>query len=157
MRTVEEIVHRLRNRMPEVDLLGFRQEALAIFLPKDALREFLKAGATAEDWTPLVLTAESVQEEMRKYMAETGWPKVLNHRGISAGRTVEKMAEWLWLLGDDELYRFAEADENFAQYGAPVLLKICQKYGFQIPDGPEANRMALGLECRPGCDEGCGG
>src|SRR3990167_4255536 len=115
MRTVEEIVHRLRNRMPEVDLLGFRQEALAIFLPKDALREFLKAGATAEDWTPLVLTAESVQEEMRKYMAETGWPKVLNHRGISAGRTVEKMAEWLGLLGAEALYRFSQGVGKFSQ------------------------------------------
>ena len=156
MRTVEEIVHRLRNRMPHDDFLGFRLEALAIFLPKDALKEFLKPDATAEGWTPLSLTPESVQEEMRKYMAETGWPKVINHRGISAGRTVEKMAEWLWLLGDDELHTFAETEENFPQYGAPILLKVCEKYGFPIPDGPEVNQMALGLKCREACDEGCG-
>jgi len=156
MRTVEEIVHRLRNRMPDVDVLGFRLEALAIFLPKDALREFLKPDATAENWTPLPLTSESVQSEMRTYMAETGWRKVLSHRGISASRSVEKMSEWLWLLGNDELHGFAEADENYAQYGAPVLLRICEKYGFDIPEGPEAHRMALGLPCREDCDEGCG-
>ena len=57
MRTVEEIVHRLRNRMPEDDFLGFRLEALAIFLPKDALKEFLKPDLAADHRTAEALLA----------------------------------------------------------------------------------------------------
>lgn len=101
------------------------------------------------------LSDDRVRDEMRQYMAEVGWDKVLGHRGISAGRTVEKMTAWLWLLGDDEMVRFAEDDSNYPQYGAPILKAICEKYGFPIPDDPAARRMAVGRRCVPDCDEGC--
>lgn len=155
MRTQAEIVEWYRHEQHN-DLLGFTAQVVLPYLPVEQLREFCKSGADLSDWEADPLTERDVLEAMRLYM-KFAWGKVQNHRGISANRSVLKMSAWLWLLGDEEMVAFCEAHGNYAQYGAPILKAICDKYGFPIPENPKLERMIRGLPCIPGCDEGCGG
>jgi len=152
MRTHDQIVKQCQQ---EDDMLGFTAEALLPFLPVEKVKPFLKEDADLSDWKEQPLTAEAVIAEMREYM-EFAWGKVQDHRGISASRSVTKMQAWLWLLEDNETLAFAQKDSNYAQYGAPVLKKVCQKYGFPIPEGEDVENMSQGNPCEPGCTYGCG-
>ncbi len=152
MKTLQEIVEWYRVQQ-EDDILGFTGSAILNFVPFDMAKEFLKDDA--ERYEVPELTEENVLATMREYI-EFAWGKVKDHRGISAGRSVEKMKAWLWILGDDYLYQFCENDANYAQYGAPCLKAISEKYGFPIPDSLALKRMCDGLPCTPDCDMGCG-
>jgi hypothetical protein len=155
MRTVEEIIKRCQRNS---DPLGFGDEALALFLTFDEAQPIIRpdalAWAGAREWWDAETkprTREAVLAEMREYM-DLAWQTVRYHRGISAGRSVEKMKAWVWLLRDA-----TDIDwDNYAQYGAPILMRICEVYGFNIPLDEGNQRMAAGKPCRPGCEEGCG-
>lgn len=157
MRTQEQIVERL-NTSPVC--FDFAREVLVEFLDYEHAKPHLRPDVTAEEWAREALryTRDVIISQMRKYMAEYGWPKCIDHRSLSAGRTVQKMAAWMWLLGDDEGVAFAENKNNYLNYGAPILKFVCERYGFDIPDDPEALRMASGQTCgatyRCGCWDG---
>lgn len=155
MRTPEEIAKYYETRQRD-DFLGFEAGVLIPYLPYELAKPWLKPDSSPEFWGEQPpLTEEGMLETMRDYMA-FAWDKALNHRGISASRSVTKMASWLWLLGNDEMVAFCHNDANYENYGAPILKAICDKYGFPIPDDECARRMARGLPCYPGCDMGCG-
>jgi hypothetical protein len=151
-RTQDEIVQRIRDTRDD-DWAGFRAEVLLSRLDFEHAREFLKPTATPAEWAKDP-PPESVEEEARDYMA-FAWGKAIGHRGISAGRSIDKIGEFLWLLGrDDTLERFEQAD--YAQYGAPALALACREMGWPIPEDEATQRMIRGEPCRPDCYEGCG-
>jgi hypothetical protein len=154
MRTLDDIVEYYRKHGKD-DLLGFSAEVLLPYLPAEKLRKFAKDDADLSEWEPKPLDRETVLAEMKEYMA-FAWDKVYAHRGISASRSVEKMAAWVWLLADEDTYAFAKESEHYTNYGAPILMKICQVYGFPIPDDEGVRRMTRGKPCHDGCEEGCG-
>lgn len=160
MRTQEEIVSRIREKSQE--LLSFQPDVLYAYLDFENIQEFLKDGhtLTKEEWNRgrLKYTKENVLEEAKVYMAEYGWTKCQDHRGISAGRTLDKMQAWAWLLGDDDVVEqiISLSETNYAQYGAPVLAFICEHYGWEIPEDEATQRMIRGLPCCDDCEEGCG-
>jgi hypothetical protein len=154
MKTFEEIAQYYNKHKAE-DLLGFTGEVLLAYLPFEHAQPFLIDGAKSEDWPTLPYTSADVIKDMKEYMA-FAWDKAQNHRGISAGRSIEKMCAYLWLLDDERTLIFARSDSNYAQYGVPVLKKICEVYGFPIPDGQDILNMAQGKPCRPDCMAGCG-
>lgn len=152
-RTAEEILAYIKEPRGMFD---FTADVAVGFLPYSLAEEFLndeykaKVAAGEEEWKQHPLTRDFVIEQMRDYM-EFAWGKVEDHRGLSAGRSVNKMTAWCWLLGDEET-----TDTHHAQYGAPILMAVCKKYGFPAPEGEWVARMAAGKRCRPDCDEGCG-
>jgi hypothetical protein len=150
VRTAKEIVEHILN---EKQVIDFRPEVVVEYLTFEEAKPLLKPDARPEDWPPhKPLTREQVLSDMCAYMDEYGWPKALNHRGLSANRTVQKMQVWAFMLGDD-----IDVDKmHYENYGAPILKFFCEKYGFPIPDCEEARRMAEGLPCTPSCEEGCG-
>jgi hypothetical protein len=170
MRTQEEIVEMCRAEEHADPVFGiFTTEILIPYLdgehaknpyPEDEKSKitFLRKNVKPEAWNKEVhhshKTDEDVLEEMKAYMG-FAWEKVTNHRGISAIRSVTKMRAWLWLLGDDELYELATREDNYTNYGAPILLKICEKYMFDVPDSREVVNMAAGRKCRGDCSDGC--
>ena len=155
MRTVDEIAKHYETRRGE-DFLHYEAEVLVPFLPYELAKPWLKPTSQSKDWEQAALSEKGVLDTMRRYM-EFAWDKALGHRGISASRSICKLASWLWLLGDDEMVAFCRNEDNYENYGAPMLMAICKQYGFSIPDDEAAVRMSQGLPCRPsGCDEGCG-
>lgn len=155
MRTQDQIVAKVREEAEKV--LSFGPEALTPYLDFTHAREFLKPETTEAQWDEARNESgrEAVLEEAKTYMAEFGWPKAQDHRGLSAVRTIDKMLAWIWLLGEDELFAKVEATD-YAQYGAPKLKIICEHFGWPIPDDEPTQRMMRGEPCEQGCWQGCG-
>lgn len=158
MKTKVEIIECLEKGTYPLDgFFNFGAEVLAKFLTFDDAAAFRSEGATPESWGEVLpLDRDTVIAQMGEYMGRISWEKALDHRSISAGRSINKMQAWCWLLDEDD-----EIDwENYAQYGVPILLAVCQKYGFPVPDGEEEaemiRRMSQGLPCEDGCEQGCG-
>lgn len=123
-------------------------------------KQFLKDEITPELWASQSKpnTRESIIASMRDYM-DFALEKARDHRGISAGRSLDHFRAWLWLLEDEETLAFLDDEKNYPQYGAPCLKKICEVYDFKEYaeqfEGSLGN-MARGESCTNGCEEGCG-
>jgi hypothetical protein len=156
MRTQQEIAAKMSESMNSNQLFDFTPDVLLPFMDYEHAKPFLKETVTAMEWMThsSPSTDEAVLAEAKEYMAEYGWDKALNHRGLSANRTINKMQAWMWLVGNDELADLC-ASGNYSQYGAPVLAAICQHYNWPIPDDEAAKNMIAGRPCRPDCEEGC--
>lgn len=159
MKTREEMVAKIKARIEEQPILDFFPEVILGYLAWDDALQFLSKDWLAKEgeevlkakWKYQPNTNEAVLTEMKEYM-EFAWDKALNHRGLSANRSIDKMRAWCWLLGDEEKIDW----EKYAQYGAPILKQICELYGFPMPDTSDAANMAAGSPCCQDCDMGCG-
>ena len=81
--------------------------------------------------------------------------KIRNHRGISASRSVDKLTEYAWLLGRDDVVTAMEA-ADYPQYGAPKVKAFAEGMGWEWPSTPDLARMSQGLPCEDTCADGCG-
>jgi len=135
------------------DVLGFMFEAAIAWLTFEECKPWLKPEAKADGWPiPLEWSRNTVLAEMKDYM-RFAWGKALDHRGISASRSVQKFTTWLRMLGEESCI----SGVPYENYGAPILMAISKKFRFYVPKDPAAERMSQGLTCRPdGCEEGCG-
>jgi hypothetical protein len=157
MRTPQEIVDRIKKVQPD-DMFGFQLGDLLPYLPWEQAKEFLNEEGKKEfeggKWKYEEPTKENITKVVREYM-EFALGKAENHRGLSAGRSIEHFKAWIWLLGDED-YGAINWDE-YENYGAPILRQVCERYGIPFPmDNKGLERMSRGLSCREGCDEGCG-
>jgi hypothetical protein len=124
MRTDAEIVAHIRE-ITDRDWLGTITADLAMYLPFEEARQFLSIGVDA-GWTQLDRSPDTVKKQMLDYM-DFAWGKANDCRGISAGRSLNHMAAWLWMLGEDQV---ATALESYMYYGKPQLRAICEHYGW---------------------------
>ena len=132
-RTVAEIVSRIRD-LESTDWLGFQRSDLMQFLPFDAAKEFLKSDAASEGWECLDPTKEIIEAKILDYM-KFAWGKANDCRGLSAGRSMNHMQAYLWLLGEDDVV--PELD-HYSFYGKAHLAAICEHFGLgweQFDDG----------------------
>ena len=139
MKTNEEILTKLRDN-DIFDFFGTRFDDLIPFLSFEQAKEFLKDEVTVEEFAKIgkPLTQEAVISELKEYMP-FAWKKANNCRGLSAGRSINHMQNWLWLLGEDEA---AKEIEHHQFYGKPQLRAICEKFGIDwkvLDDGEWRN------------------
>jgi hypothetical protein len=139
-RTQTEIVDRLRVARMD-DFFGFKTEVLASFLDAEHVAEFCKPDAELSDWTALTDAAT----EGAEYLA-FAFGKAEDHRGISAERSVQKMTEYAWLQGRDDVVK-AMDDAGFAQYGVPKLITYAKAFELPVPEGDWIENMAQGRPC----------
>ena len=128
MRTDQEILDRIKT-VSERDLFGTRQEELIMHLSFEAAKPFLKEDVTKEAWEAedrRKLDDESIKAEMLDYMP-FAWEKANSRRGLSAMRSLDHMAEWLWLLGHDTS---ANRVLSYNRYGKGRLRAICEAFGW---------------------------
>lgn len=154
MRTQEEIVARLEHGR-STDIFGFGAEVLLQALDYEHAKPFIKPEVTEAEWgeIPPTATDETVERAAADYM-RFAWGKAQDHRGISASRSVEKITEFAWLLGRDDVLEAMEA-AAYAQYGAPKLHAACKLLGWNVPSDKATAHMIAGLPCTEGCEEGC--
>lgn len=141
----------------KIDLFGTRAETLATALTyENAITILDPAGFTAEDWQANQLhTIQDVVAAARDYLP-FAIGKALNHRGLSAYRSIDHLTEWAWLAGRDDVVA-AIHDGAYENYGVPKLRLFANGLELDWPDDPPAlSRMAGGLPCSPGCESGCG-
>lgn len=150
MRTQEEIVARIGD-VADVDFFGFKLEVLIGALDFEHARPFIKPDVTAAEWDKL---RESDTDAAARNYYRFALGKIEGHRGISASRSVDKLTEYAWLLGRDDVVD-AMAAADHAQYGAPKAKAFGAGFGEDWPSERWAVRMAEGLPCEPGCEMGC--
>ncbi len=148
MRTDKEILDRYAGLDRFFD---FEPSDLLAFLPFEKAKPRLKADAKAEDWgDPEPRDHDALKKTIVDYL-EFAWGKCQDHRGLSAGRSIDHFRAWLWMDGEDELVERIENDDiPDAQDGAPILKAISVKYGVPIPDDDATRRMMRGDICEPG-------
>lgn len=133
MRTQDEIVMRYEGRK-EADMLGFEANEYLFMLDLEHVRPYLKEDADESEFVDPVYTREALLERMKDYMS-FACEKADNERGISANRSIMHYIAWIWLLGDDDFLDEVEReyDENYHDYGKPILKMITDKYDFCLP------------------------
>lgn len=154
-RTQDEILARFQAIGDTDDYFGFRRDLLIACLDYDHAKPYLKESTTPEQWAEAHVTGDrSIEDDAHGYL-EFAIGKILDHRGISATRSVDKLAEYAWLLGRDDIVS-AMNNEPYEQYGAPKVKVFAEGMGWSWPDDPVLARMSAGLPCTDGCDSGCG-
>jgi hypothetical protein len=152
-RTQEEILGRFRD-VAAGDMFGFRREVLCDAMDAPTFRIAVGPESTIpDDWEPLA--GAELENTARGYLT-FAIGKILDHRGISAERSVAKLAEYAWLMGRDDVVA-AMRTVAYPQYGAPKVLAFAAGMGWEWPhDDVALERMAAGEPCSDDCDAGCG-
>ncbi len=142
MRTLDEVRTKFDQSLAEERMMNFEVEVLASYL----------ADKLTDPSEVRPLKEEEVKAELLDYLG-FAFDKAINHRGISASRSVEKLAAWAWVLGLDELVAFAADDKNYSYYGVPVLKKFAAHFGVEPPLAIQ--NWENGKPCEPDCIQGC--
>lgn len=154
IRTQDEILARFESAD---DFLGWAREVLIEAMDADTVRRYNPDATIGTDWT--AWSAGDVETNARNYL-DFAIEKAINHRGLSAERSVAKLREFAWLLGRDDVVAAMGAAE-YPQYGVPQVKAFADGMGwpFKAEQGWEQtalDRMAQGMPCADDCDEGCG-
>lgn len=136
-------------------IFNFRHEVAAAYAPLEWLEPLRYRPVPGEEWVPDPFTRERMLFDLADYL-QFAWTKARDHRGLSAVRSVDKIQTWCYLLEDDEAVAFAQDGNNYPMYGAPILKYVSGRYRFELPQDPGVLRMAQGLACCEGCNQGCG-
>lgn len=155
IRSQLEIIQRIADiEASGEDIFGATRLDLIAALPFEVAQHngWTSETATKEAWEE---RDETPEEACRGYL-DFAIGKALDHRGLSAARSVDHLRAWTWLAGD-HVYKLVIEEPEYAQYGVPHLKAAAEWCGYEWPtDDPHLERMAEGLECSPGCDMGCG-
>lgn len=143
----EAIMERYKYVQPR-DTLAFETSEYFLYMTYEHARKFMQKEykddeQTKKDWSDPP-TVEQSLENMEEYMS-FAWGKANNFRGISSDRSIRHYVAWSWLIGDEEFSARID-NANYEFYGKPILVMICQHYGWdhkQWDDGVRAN-------CEPG-------
>jgi len=126
MRTDQEILAQI-EATESMDWIGTQANELVSYLSFDAAKPLLKPEAREAAWGEVVpRDNESVTAQILGYMP-FAWDKANNCRGISAGRALDHMRVWLWMLSNDKA---AEFFSFYDYYGKPQLRAICEAFGW---------------------------
>jgi hypothetical protein len=150
-RTQDDIIARYEEAEKN-DFFGFRREVLGAAMTMESLTAVGLDVSGVTEWNPL--SGADLEASAQSYL-DFAIGKILDHRGISASRSVDKLAEHAWLLGRDDVVK-AMDEADYENYGAPKVKAFADGMGWTWPESPELARMAVGLPCEPGCEGGCG-
>lgn len=123
MRSQIEILRRIKE-VEKDDFFGFQTSDLLSYLEYENAKPYLKEGVTEQEWK---VEKRTPKEVMINYM-EFAWEKANNKRGLSASRTLDHYTSWLWLDGDETLYKTLS---RYQYYGKDHLIKICEYLGIE--------------------------
>lgn len=167
MQTQEAILAEIERVAQTVDdFFGSQRQELTHALTFESAKPFLVEGATSAMWDAAkpYLTDEDVRVAAADYL-DFAIGKALNHRGLSASRSISHFLGWAFLLGGEEARQQIE-DAEYTNYGAPQLEKAAEVLGIReawvkhadpnTEGGAQLLNMAKGLPCEEDCDAGCG-
>lgn len=156
MQTQEEIKKRFEE---SGGFLRFSRDVLVDYLDYDTAKALgiVKDGVDRSQWDeratggagygPTFVGTISSDDDAKQQLAaylEFGQVKALDMRGISASRTIDKVREWLWLLGDHEGVAYCN-DDNYPQYGAPIIAWVAERYGVELEESDTWADMVKGI------------
>lgn len=142
--TLNRSIDELKERWIHVrqNILPFGAEVIADFMPFDLVKgdfkeEYVKRIEAGEAKYEVKTDLKEVVNDFLTYM-KFAWGKAEDERGISASRSIQKLGEWLWVLGRDDLYGLINRDDLYNPYGAPALLAVCDQLQIEAPESLRA-------------------
>lgn len=130
MKTIEEILSYKSQTLDGRDL-----GRLAEFMTVEQLSQVGITLDPDEKWVVQEYTRDSVLDLLKRDLA-FAFEKALNQRGISAGMMFSVVKMWMWVLDEHEdLINWS--DDNYAQYGLPLLKAVAIRYGLDNPIGDD--------------------
>lgn len=134
-RTDQEILERVKA-IEGIDFLGFKAEVLVPYLSFEYAKPYLVDTMTAEEWERLTAEISPPAQAGAEYVP-FAIGKMEDERGISASRSVQKLAEWAWLDGEDELAEQMDDEDNYGWYGDRAVRLYTDRYGIEWKRGEE--------------------
>ena len=133
-RTQEEILQRIESIKP-YDLFGDEWCVCVMFLNYDNAKKYLKEDTAPDFW---VQNENDPIDHIKDYM-NFAWNKANTHRGLSSERSIRHMMAWLWLAGKEEELKWVtdEYENNYRNYGKPILRYICERFNLPIEDNED--------------------
>jgi len=138
LKSEEEILERFKREEESDSFMNFGLETLMDFLSFENAKPFLldeyvkKCEEGKEEWSQVITIKETAQDFL-DYMV-FAWKKAQDERGISAGRSVQKLATWLWIMNREDLSELIEKESLYNPYGAPALIEVCDKMNIAVPN-----------------------
>lgn len=138
LKSQEEFAKKFSELQAKESFIDFRPEVLMDYLNFENARPFLKeeyihkVEKGEEEWE-MITTIEECAQDFLDYM-NFAWGKAEDQRGISAGRSIQKLGMWLWIMNREDLQTLIEKDELYNPYGAPALIEVCTEMGITIPE-----------------------
>lgn len=155
-RTQEEIITQI-DEIAKDDTFGFQTDVLISALDFENAQSLLVSEITADKWaTVRIHDCVSAAQDYLVFAIN----KIVNHRGLSAIRSVDTLSTYAWLLGRDDVVS-AMADAEYTNYGAPKIKVFAQLMGWPWPGDVtetkqmQLERMANGMSCTDHCSMGC--
>lgn len=124
--------------MDEESVFGFEQEVAYNYLSFEEVKPYLteesiKNHESGKDaWRQITDVKEAAQDFL-DYMV-FAWMKTIGERGLSAGRSIAKLATWMRILGRDDVAEVLLDERLYAMYGRPALRMACEMLGIKCPD-----------------------
>ena len=115
----------------ESKTVDFRIEVIAHYVQYNLLEAYLRLDSAKN--LKYINSVEEAAQDFLDYM-NFAWGKAQNKRGLSAARSIEKLAMWLWLLNREDLAAIIKHESLYEPYGAPALIKICDILEIDIPN-----------------------
>lgn len=133
--TPEELAAKLKQKATEV--WSHWTEILVYYVPYELVKdmfskEYQDAIADGSKVHTVITDVYETTQDMLDYMV-FGWTKALDERGLSASRTIDKVACWLWLLDRDDLRLVVIDDDKYNPYGTPALIALNEALGIESP------------------------
>ncbi|GEM_PF-5993673 len=136
-KTSEEIEAKIKGVS---DLFAFGPSVWVDYLPWDKAKPLLSkekpnsflAEVHEEKIATQITDVREAVQDFLDYLV-FGWSKALNERGISASRTINKIAAWMWILGREDLEELVSRDGLYNPYGMPALIAVSEQLGIEVP------------------------
>lgn len=110
----------------EKDLFGFKCDVLLSYLPFNIAKPYLEESITDDEFNSKIACKKSPEQMICSYMP-FAWEKANDCRGLSAIRSIERIAVLLWLDKKDKFYDLFCM--GFEYYGKTHLVPVCEEYG----------------------------
>lgn len=119
------------------DFFGFMASVAIPFLPKDVVygmlnEEYREKLDSGEDEHIQITDVYEGAQDFLDYMV-FAWMKAMDERGLSAGRSIEKLKAWMIILGRPDVATVLDDDNLYPPYGRPALRKACEMLGIDVP------------------------
>lgn len=123
------------DESPITDFFGFSIGVAVDYLPFEEAKKHLieeKWPELENTWKPITDVYEAAQDFL-DYMV-FAWMKAMDERGLSASRSVVKLAAWMHILSRPDVADILMDDGLYDPYGRPALRKACEVLGITFPD-----------------------
>ena len=119
-------------------VFGFGRKIATRFLSFEEAKdqfsdEYVKAVESGKEKFHQVVDVNEATQDFLDYMV-FAWMKANDERGLSAGRSIEKLSAWMEILGRKDISDVLNDEDLYPNYGKPALRKACEMLGIQCPD-----------------------